>query len=216
MSKKKAIFDGSDVFDITRLGKEFLKGSGTDPVECHEERCGLVREMLLQIGENPDRPGLLGTPGRVARAWDELFGGYKQNPKDLFTIFDLPGCEELVLLRNIEFVSHCEHHLMTFSGKAHIGYIAQKGRVVGVSKLARLLECFSRRLQIQERIGMQVTEALMKYLKPLGCGCVLEAAHSCISCRGIGKQSSSMVTSSMRGCFMKNDVRHEFFRMIGL
>jgi GTP cyclohydrolase I len=176
----------------------------------------MVREMLRYIGEDPLRPGLEGTPERVVKAWGEVFSGYRQDPSELFTIFDLKGCDELVLLKDIEFVSHCEHHLMAFSGKAHIGYIPKKGRVVGVSKLARLLECFSRRLQIQERIGMQVTEAMMEYLEPLGCGCVLEARHSCISCRGVGKQNSSMVTSSMRGVFRKTDVRHEFFRMIGL
>ena len=176
----------------------------------------LVRAMLIAIGEDPDRPGLIGTPARVVEAWGEIFSGYKQDPKDLFKIFDLPGCSELVILRNVEFVSHCEHHLMAFSGKAHVGYIPKGGRVIGVSKLARLLECFSRRLQIQERIGMQITDALQTYLKPLGCACVLEARHSCISCRGIGKQGSSMVTSSMRGCFLKPGVRYEFFRMVGL
>jgi len=177
----------------------------------------LVYNMLEAIGEDPERQGLKGTPERVVRAWKHLFSGYEQDPKELFTVFDLKGCSELVVLRDIEFVSHCEHHLMTFTGKAHIGYIPRNGKVIGVSKLARLLECFSRRLQIQERIGMQVTEAMMKYLKPLGCGCVLEAQHSCISCRGVGKQSSSMVTSSMRGNFLNDkNVRDEFFRMIGL
>ena len=182
----------------------------------HHSREDSIKNLLISIGEDPERPGLVGTPSRVAKAWEEMFRGYSQDPAELFTVFDLKGCQELVVLRDIEFVSHCEHHLMAFSGKAHIGYIPRKGKVVGISKLARLLDVYARRLQIQERIGMQVTEALMKYLKPMGCGCILEAQHSCISCRGVGKQSSSMVTSSIRGNFKDQEVREEFFRMVGL
>ena len=176
----------------------------------------LVRAFLDLIGEDAIRPGLIETPKRVVKSWDELFSGYRKNPAEVFTTFEEPGCDELVILKDIEFVSHCEHHLMAFSGVAHIGYIPKRGRVVGVSKLARLLDVYTRRLQIQERIGLQVTQALMKYLKPGGCGCVLVAKHSCISCRGVGKQRSTMITSSMRGSFRKHSVREEFLKVVGL
>ncbi len=175
-----------------------------------------VRSMLIAIGEDAYRDGLVDTPKRVAVAWAQGLSGYDCDVERLFKIFEEPHCDEMVVLRDIEFCSYCEHHMMPFLGVGHIGYIPLCGKVIGVSKLARILDCFAKRLQIQERIGQQVVEALEEFLEPAGCGCVLEASHLCIKCRGVGKQRSTMVTSSMRGVFRDNElVRNEFLRMIG-
>jgi len=173
-----------------------------------------IRRLLQYIGEDPEREGLKETPVRVIRSYDTLFGGYKQKPEDVIKMFEDGACDEMVLLRNCEFTSCCEHHMLPFIGKAHIAYIPNK-RVIGVSKLARLLDIYTRRLQIQERIGQQVTECLMTYLKPKGAACVLEAQHSCISCRGVQKQNAVMVTSSLTGAFRDDPrTRAEFFAMV--
>jgi GTP cyclohydrolase I len=143
-----------------------------------------------------------------------MFAGYKQDPAALLKVFEDGACDQMVVLRDIEFYSTCEHHMLPFFGRAHIGYLPQ-GKVVGISKLARLLEVFARRLQIQERIGQQVTAALQEHLKPLGCGCVLEAQHLCMTSRGVQKQDSVMVTSSMLGQFRSDPaVREEFMKII--
>ncbi len=175
----------------------------------------LIRGILKHIGEDPDREGLRETPDRVVKSWECLFGGYGQQPEQVLKFFTEGACDEMVVLRDCEFYSHCEHHMMPFFGRAHIGYIPD-GKVVGVSKLARLLEVFTRRLQIQERIGQQVTSCLMDVLKPKGCGCVLQARHFCMTSRGVQKQESVMVTSSMRGVFLEPAPRSEFLRIIGL
>lgn len=180
----------------------------------------LVEQMILLIGESPDRDGLRATPGRVVRSWRELFSGYnytEHDIKNMLTQFDGTGYDELIVLRNISFQSICEHHLLGFSGIAHIGYIPKDGRVVGISKLARLLEVYSRRLQIQERITTQITGALMEYLQPGGAACVLVAHHSCMSCRGIKKETAEMITSSLVGCFRDDQkCRSEFLSFIGV
>lgn len=174
----------------------------------------LIKEMLLNIGEDPQREGLLDTPNRVVRSWQQLYSGYNQDPKELFTVFESDGYDQIVLLKNIEFYSMCEHHILPFFGKAHIAYIPQK-RVIGISKLARLLEVFSRRLQIQERIGLQVIAQLDKYLDPLGSACVLEAQHLCMIARGVNKQNSIMVTSALSGVFKEeNYARAELMKLI--
>ncbi len=173
-----------------------------------------IEAILRYIGEDPTREGLLDTPMRVVRSWEHLFSGYGQDPAAVLKSFEDGACDEMVILRDCEFYSTCEHHMLPFYGKAHIGYLPN-GRVVGVSKLARLLEIYSRRLQIQERIGQQVTDVLMSELKVKGCGCVLEATHLCMTCRGVQKQNSIMVTSSMRGSFLMHPpVRAEFLQMI--
>lgn len=173
----------------------------------------LIEKMLGFIDPQPGREGLADTPARVVHSWRELFCGYEKDPKDIFTVFE-DKCDQMVILRDIEFYSTCEHHLLPFFGKAHIGYLP-KGKVVGISKLARLLEIYARRLQIQERIGQQVTDALMKYLEPQGCGVVLEAQHLCMTARGVGKQNSVMITSSMQGSFLTDgQVRDEFLRIV--
>ena len=174
-----------------------------------------IRAQLQYIGENPDRNGLQETPDRIVRAWNELFMGYKQNPGDIFTTFDTTQqIKGLVYLKNIEFFSMCEHHMLPFFGQAHIGYIPD-GPVIGISKLARLLDIYARRLQIQERIAEQVTSDLMHYLKPKGAVCLIEAKHLCISCRGVRKQSSIMGYSSVKGVFLNDQkARNEFMRLI--
>lgn len=165
----------------------------------------IIRTMIREIGDDPNRPGLIETPARVVRSWDELFAGYKQDPADVFKIFDENGYNELVLMRDIEFYSMCEHHIIPFTGRAHVAYIASDNRVIGASKLARLLDIFAKRLQTQERICMQVTEALMTHLNPAGAACVIEASHLCMRCRGVRKQNSMMVTSCLRGSFLTDD-----------
>jgi GTP cyclohydrolase I len=174
-----------------------------------------VTRILQLIGENPNREGLLETPERVVKTWPKLFGGYDQDPKSVFKTFEDGSCDGIVILRDCEFYSTCEHHMLPFFGRAHIGYLP-KGKVVGVSKLARLLEVFARRLQIQERIGDQITKMLMDELNADGAGCVLEAQHFCMTSRGVEKQNSIMVTSSMRGEFRENaSTRSEFLRLCG-
>ena len=168
-----------------------------------EDKRELVRHMLIAIGEDPDREGLVDTPRRVVNAWHEIFGGYKLNIHDIATTFDADGYNELVLLKDIEFYSTCEHHMLSFSGKAHIGYIPS-GRIIGISKLARILDIYARRLQIQERIGLQVTHALTELLEPLGTACIIEAQHLCMRCRGVEKQQSIMITSSLTGVFLED------------
>ena len=176
-----------------------------------EDAC---RFTITAIGEDPGREGLLETPRRVAKAYNELFAGYKMNPASVFKHFDADGCDQMVLLKDVEIYSTCEHHLLPFFGKAHIAYIPNK-RVIGVSKLARLMDVFARRMQIQERIGEQITTALMEHLQPKGAACVIEAQHFCMKARGVGKQHSLMVTSSLKGCFLEEaDTRAEFFNLI--
>ena len=173
-----------------------------------------VRRLLEYIGEDPKREGLIETPNRVIRSYETLFGGYKQKPEDVIKVFEDDTCDEMVLLKSVEFTSFCEHHMLPFMGKAHIAYIPD-GRVIGISKLARILEIYARRLQIQERIGQQVTDCLMTHLKPKGAACVLEAQHLCMVCRGVQKQNSVMMTSSLTGVFLEQaQTRSEFFSMI--
>ena len=178
----------------------------------------LMQEMIPYIGEPLNfRKGIGDTPRRVANAYWEMFSGYRataQDVVDLLTQFDGEQYDEIVLLKNIEFYSMCEHHMLPFFGTAHIGYIPNE-KIVGISKLARLLDIFARKLQIQERICSDVVDALMNILQPKGAACVIEAKHLCIACRGVQKQHSVMVTSALRGC-MKEDMncRQEFMNLI--
>lgn len=177
-----------------------------------EER--IVASQLIMIGENIHREGLIETPKRVMKSWDEIYSGYHKNPKDLFKTFDSAGCDQIVLLKDIELFSMCEHHMLPFFGIAHVAYIPDK-RVIGISKLARLVDIFARRLQIQERIGEQVTGALMDYLQPLGAACVIEATHMCMRMRGVSKQHSTMITSSMKGVFFNDSsAKQELLQLI--
>jgi len=162
-----------------------------------------VREILLAIGEDVDREGLKSTPDRVARMYHELLGGMYDDPKQHLKSIFTEEYDEIVLLRDIPFYSLCEHHMLPFIGKAHVAYLPT-GTVLGVSKLARLVDCFSRRLQTQERLTGQIADVLMENLKPMGVAVVLQASHSCMTIRGIKKPGSMMVTSALRGLFKKD------------
>lgn len=161
----------------------------------------LIRETLMQIGEDVKREGLIDTPKRIVKSWSELYKGYNQKPEDVLTVFDADGYDQIVLLKSVEMYSMCEHHNLPFIGVAHIAYIPGD-KVIGISKLARLLDIYARRMQIQERIGEQVTTALMDILKPKGAACIIEAQHLCMRMRGVSKQNATMVTSSLKGAFL--------------
>ena len=176
-----------------------------------------VRTILSYLGEDPEREGLKGTPERVVRSFDRLFGGYLMHPEEVLTTFEEDNVvpkDQIVLLKDIEFYSTCEHHLLPFSGKAHVAYIPGD-RVVGISKLARLVEIYSRRLQIQERVGMEVAQALMTHLQPRGVACIIECKHFCMTSRGVEKQNSTMVTSALLGVFLeRGKIRQELMKLI--
>jgi len=174
-----------------------------------------VKELLLAIGEDPDRDGLRETPRRVARAYQEMFAGLWQRPEDvLTTTFDL-GHDELVLVKDIELFSCCEHHLTPFHGVAHVGYIpSEDGRITGLSKLARLVDVYARRPQVQERLTVQIADALLKILQPRGVIVVVEAEHLCMSMRGIRKPGAKTVTSAVRGMLHRPATRAEAMSLI--
>lgn len=183
------------------------------------DRCSVsvdaVKNILTAIGEDVEREGLKDTPSRVVKSWSELYRGYALDPASILkTTFDGDGYDQMIVLKNIELFSTCEHHMLPFIGHAHIAYLPTK-RVVGLSKLARLVECFARRLQIQERLTRQIAEAMMKHLEPKGVGVVIEAKHFCMLARGVNKQNSVMTTSSLDGVFRDDTVRKEFFSLIG-
>lgn len=173
-----------------------------------------IRNILVCIGEDATREGLIDTPSRVAKSYKELFSGYHQDPSLLMKVFDDGACDEMVVVRDLEFWSFCEHHMLPFFGKAHIGYLPN-GRIIGVSKLGRLLDVFSKRLQVQERLTTDITSSLDMHLKPRGSACVVEAKHLCMVCRGVRKQSATMITSSLTGAFKSDQAtRSEFFNLI--
>jgi len=173
-----------------------------------------VREILSAVGEDLNRDGLKNTPGRVARMYGELLAGMHEDPNTHLASVFSENYDEIVLLRDIPFYSICEHHLMPFIGSAHVAYLPD-GRILGVSKLARIVDCFARRLQTQERLTYKIADFLMNNLKPLGVAVVLEAAHSCMTIRGIKKPGSVMVTSAIRGIFRKDPrSRNEIMSLI--
>lgn len=173
-----------------------------------------VREILEAIGEDPEREGLLNTPSRVAQAYAELFSGLREDPRDHLRVTFEEDHREMVVLRDIPFASVCEHHLMPFTGHVHVGYIPN-GRVVGLSKLARLVEGYAKRPQIQERMTSEIADAIVEELNPDGCGVIIEATHTCMTIRGVKKPDSVMITSAMRGGFKKRPAtRAEFMSII--
>lgn len=174
-----------------------------------------VREILLAVGENPDREGLVETPARVARAYAEIFAGLRQNPEDvLVKTFDVDH-EELILVRDIEVYSTCEHHLVPFHGVAHVGYIpSTSGRVTGLSKLARLVDVFAKRPQVQERLTTQIADALVEHLDAQGVIVVIEAEHLCMSMRGIRKPGARTITSAVRGQLRNPATRAEAMSLV--
>jgi GTP cyclohydrolase I len=190
--------------------------AAVQPAPVDQERIArAVREILLAIGEDPDRDGLADTPKRVAKAYTEFFSGLHQDPVDLLsTTFDIDH-DELVLVKDIAFYSTCEHHLVPFHGSAHIGYIpGNEGKVTGLSKLARLVELYARRPQVQERLTTQIVEALMKHLKPRGAIVVIECEHLCMSMRGVRKPGAKTVTSAVRGPLRETAPRAEAMSLI--
>jgi GTP cyclohydrolase I len=174
-----------------------------------------IRELLIGVGEDPDREGLRDTPARVARAFAETFAGLRQGPEDvLTTTFDL-GHDEMILVKDIELYSTCEHHLVPFHGVAHVGYIpGADGRITGLSKLARLVDVFARRPQVQERLTSQVSDALVEFLKPRGVIVVIECEHLCMSMRGVHKPGSRTVTSAVRGQMRSAATRAEAMALV--
>ncbi len=174
-----------------------------------------IRSILEKIGEDPDREGLIKTPERVDKAWRFLTSGYSKNLEEVINgaLFESPG-DDMIIVRNIEFFSMCEHHMLPFYGKCHVGYIPQ-GKVLGVSKVARIVEMFARRLQLQERLTRQVAEAIMQTTGAEGVGVVMEAQHLCMQMRGVEKQHSVMTTSSAMGSFRREAAtRDEFLKLI--
>jgi GTP cyclohydrolase I len=172
-----------------------------------------IVRILEYIGEDPNREGLMETPKRVVKSWKELFAGYNQDPKKLIKVFEDGSCDEMVILKDIEFYSLCEHHMLPFFGKINVAYVPN-GKVIGVSKIARLVDIYARRLQIQERLTQQIAEFLYKELNAKGVMVTCEAIHFCMVSRGIKKQNSKMITSAIKGVFEENEVRQEFLNLI--
>ncbi|MEU8483588.1 MULTISPECIES: GTP cyclohydrolase I FolE [unclassified Streptomyces] len=191
--------------------------NGEGPIgEFDEKRAeNAVRELLIAVGENPDREGLKETPARVARAYKEIFAGLRQKPEDvLTTTFDL-GHDEMVLVKDIEVQSSCEHHLVPFIGVAHVGYIpSSDGKITGLSKLARLVDVYARRPQVQERLTTQIADSLMEILEPRGVIVVIECEHMCMTMRGVRKQGAKTITSAVRGQLRDPATRNEAMSLI--
>ncbi|MBQ5557229.1 MAG: GTP cyclohydrolase I FolE [Bifidobacteriaceae bacterium] len=173
-----------------------------------------IRLFLESIGEDPNRPGLQETPDRVARACEEIFGGLSKEPQEVFDKHFDVDTDDMILVRDIHFYSICEHHLLPFFGMAHIGYIPQKGKVVGLSKIARLVEVYARRPQVQEQLTEQIADALVKYAGARGVIIVLEAQHMCMTMRGVQKTEAKTVTSAIRGMMRNPGTRSEAMRLI--
>ena len=176
-----------------------------------------VDTLLRWAGDDPKREGFADTPARVTRAFEDWFSGYGQDPEEYLkrTFEEIEGYDDMVILKDIRFESHCEHHLAPIIGRAHVGYLPTK-RVVGISKLARVVEAYARRLQVQEKMNAQIANTIQKVLQPKGVAVVIEAAHQCMTTRGVHKTGVTMVTSTMLGAFRENDVtRREFLAVIG-
>ncbi|MDH3241236.1 MAG: GTP cyclohydrolase I FolE [Alphaproteobacteria bacterium] len=199
-----------DTMELDRAAAKSGKPSRT-------EAEAAVRTLIRWAGDDPDREGLVGTPDRVVRAWEEFFRGYDEDPREILarTFEEIEGYDEMVVLKDIRFESHCEHHILPIIGLAHVAYLPKR-RVVGISKLARLVEAYAKRLQIQEKMTAQIAAAIDEVLQPGGVAVVIEAAHQCMTTRGIHKPGSTMVTSRMLGGFRTDQkTRREFLAMIG-
>ena len=187
------------------------------PKPSREKAEAAVRTLLEWIGDDPDREGLLGTPARVVRAYEDWFSGYNDDPVESLrrTFHEVDGYDEMIVLRDISFESHCEHHMAPIIGKIHIGYLPDRA-VVGISKLARVVEIFARRLQVQESLTAQIAHCIQDVLKPRGVGVVVEGVHQCMTTRGVRKSGVSMITSQLLGHFRSDPrTRAEFLSMIG-
>lgn len=194
------------------------KDEGEKRQPTREQARNAIKTLLLWAGDNPDREGLKGTPDRLIDSYQEYFSGYKKDPKDFLsrTFRETEGYDEMIALTDITFESHCEHHIAPIIGKAHIGYIP-KTKVVGISKIARVVEIFAKRLQIQEKLTTQIANAINEVLNPKGVGVIIEASHQCMTTRGIHKTGVLMVTSKMTGIFKENaSTRKEFLDLVGI
>jgi len=201
-----------DILEQTPPQARITRAGSTDAD--HPEHA--IRSILRWIGENPDRDGLRDTPARVARAFEEYFSGYRQDPEQILqrTFEEMDGYDEMIVLRAIPFQSHCEHHIAPIIGRAWVAYVPER-RVVGISKLARVVDAYARRLQIQERLTAQIANAIDKVLRPQGVAVVIKAAHQCMSSRGVHVHGTDLVTSRMLGCFRDNPMsRQEFMSMV--
>lgn len=197
---------------LTRLAEGYVS-SGGPPMDFERIRRA-VREILIAVGEDPDREGLLETPDRVARMYAEVFSGLHSDPAQYLQKTFTQKHDEMVLVKDIEFASCCEHHLLPFTGKAHIGYLPD-GKVVGLSKLARVVETIARKPQVQERMTEDLAELIMRELAPRGVGVIIEASHSCMTIRGVRKPESITITSALRGLFKTNaTTRGEFMALV--
>ena len=199
---------------MTRRPRSANKTKAAKP--SRDEAEAAVRTLLQWIGDDPEREGLVGTPGRVVRAYEDWFSGYKDDPLEFLrrTFREVDGYDEMIVLRDIDFESHCEHHMAPIIGKAHVGYLPD-GKVVGISKLARVVEAYARRLQVQEKMTAQIAQVIQDVLKPRGVGVVVEGAHECMTTRGIHKRGVSMITSKMLGSFREDArTRAEFLQFI--
>ena len=177
-----------------------------------------VRTLLMWAGEDPDREGLLDTPKRVAKAYKDWFSGYEEDPVQYLrrTFEEVEGYDEMIVLRDIQFESHCEHHMAPIIGKAHVGYLPNN-KVVGISKLARVVDTFARRFQVQEKMTAQIAHCIQDVLKPKGCAVIISASHQCMTTRGVHKSGVSMTTSQMLGTFRKDArTRAEFLQIVGI
>ncbi len=193
------------------------KGASPKGLPSREAALSAVETLIRFAGDDPQREGLLGTPDRVIRSYEDHFSGYAVDPVELLsrTFEEVDGYDEMVLLRDIRFESHCEHHMLPIIGRVHIGYLPKK-RVVGISKLARVVDAFARRLQIQEKMTAQIANAIAEVLDPKGVGVVVEAAHQCMTTRGVHKPGVTMVTSRMLGLFRSSpSTRREFLALLG-
>jgi GTP cyclohydrolase I len=200
--------------ESTLRNRRMVQENGPAPAVDHQRIEAAVREILLAVGEDPEREGLRDTPARVARMYAELFAGLRKNPREVLSKKFTQKYDEMVLVKDIGFESVCEHHLLPFFGKAHIGYLPN-GQIVGLSKLARAVEILSRRPQVQERMTEELADLLMQELDARGVGVVLEASHTCMAIRGIRKPGSVCTTSAMRGIFRSNpSTRSEFMALI--
>lgn len=187
------------------------------PTVSRDEAEEAVRTLIRWAGDDPGREGLLDTPGRVVRAYEELFSGYEVDPAEVLkrTFSEIDGYDDIILLRDIRLESYCEHHMLPIMGRVHVAYLPSH-RVVGISKLARVVEIYGKRLQIQEKLTCQIAEAIQDVLQPRGVAVVIEATHQCMSCRGVHKVGVSMVTSRMLGAFRNNPAtRRELLALIG-
>ncbi len=199
------------------MNEQIKKFEAIEDRPTREEAETAVRTLLRWAGDDPEREGLLETPSRVAKAFGEWFGGYDEDPHAhlLKTFEEVEGYDEMVLLKDIRFESHCEHHLAPIIGKAHVAYLPQ-GRVVGISKLARVVDAYAKRLQVQEKMTAQIADCIEDVLQPRGVAVVIEAAHQCMTTRGVHRPGVSLVTSRMTGDFRNNPMtRREFLSIIG-